>query len=110
VIGHWPGQDSGGEAMKLATVVGQVVSTVKDGGLDNLSLLVLRESGPGAGEGTATFVAVDLVGAGDGDMVLVVVGSGARQCAQTASAPTDSAIVGIVDSVIHEGNVTYRTA
>jgi ethanolamine utilization protein EutN len=95
--------------MKLATVIGQVVSTVKDQGLDNLSLLVLRESGPGAPADAATFVAVDLVGAGDGDVVLVATGSAARQCSQTATAPTDCAVVGIVDSVIHEGTVTYRT-
>lgn len=96
--------------MKLATVIGQVVSTVKDGRLDNLSLLVLREAGPGTGDDAAVFVAVDLVGAGDGDMVLVTTGSAARVCAQSASAPTDCAVVGIVDSVIHQGNVTYRTA
>ena len=95
--------------MKLATVVGQVVSTVKDGGLDNLSLLVLRETGPGSAAETATFVAVDLVGAGDGDVVLVATGSAARVSAQAAVAPTDSAVVGIVDSVIHLGTVTYRT-
>jgi ethanolamine utilization protein EutN len=95
--------------MKLATVVGQVVSTVKEGGLDNLSLLVLRESGPGADAGAPTFVAVDLVGAGDGDVVLVATGSAARVCAQAAAAPTDAAVVGIVDSVVHEGTVTYRT-
>lgn len=96
--------------MKLATVVGQVVSTVKDTGLDNLSLLVLRESEAGADPAAPTFVAVDLIGAGDGDMVLVATGSAARVCAQTATAPTDCAVVGIVDSVIHEGSVTYRTA
>lgn len=91
--------------MKLATVVGQVVSTVKQSGLDNLSLLVLRE-----GEDGPTFVAVDLVGAGDGDVVLVATGSAARVCPQARDAPTDSAVVGIVDSVIHGGSVTYRTA
>lgn len=99
--------------MKLARVMGQVVSTVKDQGLDNLSLLVLREAGPVAddpvGAAPPTFVAVDLVGAGDGDVVLVVEGSGARQCAATATAPTDCAVVGIVDSVINEGTVTYRS-
>lgn len=96
--------------MKLATVVGQVVSTVKEGGLDNLSLLVLRDTGPGAGPDAPTYVGVDLVGAGDGDVVLVATGGAARVCRQTAATPTDCSVVAIVDSVVHEGTVTYRTA
>jgi ethanolamine utilization protein EutN len=95
--------------MRLATVVGQVVSTVKDGGLDNLSLLVLRATGPGAAQDAPSFVGVDLVGAGDGDVVLVVTGGAARVCAQTAATPTDCAVVAIVDTVVHEGTVSYRT-
>jgi ethanolamine utilization protein EutN len=95
--------------MKLATVVGQVVATVKDGGLGNLSLLVLCESGPGARDDGPTFVAVDPMGAGDGDVVLVATGSAARLAAQTTTAPTDCTVVGIVDSVIHQRTVTYRT-
>jgi ethanolamine utilization protein EutN len=98
--------------MQLATVVGQVVSTVKVGGLDNLTLLVLR---PAAVDGSpveagSDLVAVDLVGAGDGDVVLVVRGGAARVGLQTATAPTDAAVVAIVDSVIQRGSVTYRTS
>ncbi|MBI4942174.1 MAG: EutN/CcmL family microcompartment protein [Actinobacteria bacterium] len=96
--------------MKLATVVGQVVSTVKDPGLDTLSLLVLRDTGPGAATDAPTFVGVDLVGAGDGDVVLVTTGGAARVCTQTAATPTDCAVVAIVDSVVHQGTVSYSTA
>jgi len=96
--------------MRLAKVVGQVVATVKEGGLKSFKLLMLqdvtgatqaRTSGP-------VYVAIDLVGAGEGELVLVVSGSGARVCAESAAAPVDSAVVAIADSVIRNGDVTYR--
>jgi ethanolamine utilization protein EutN len=96
--------------MKLAEVIGQIVSTVKEGGLDNLSLLILQEIGPDQEAAGLPFIAADLVGAGDGDVVLVAVGSAARMCQTTAKAPIDSAVVGIVDSVVHRGSVTYRNS
>ena len=49
-----------------------------------------------------TFVAVDTVGAGENEFVLVVQGSSARQTPETKSLPTDATIIGIVDS-IHVG-------
>jgi len=53
-------------------------------------------------------VAIDLVGAGEGELVLVVSGSGARVSAESTAAPVDSAVVAIADSVIRNGDVTYR--
>src|SRR5438094_748170 len=46
-----------------------------------------------------TFVVVDTVGAGQGEMVLIVQGSSARLTPETEKLPIDAAIVGIVDSV-----------
>ena len=54
------------------------------------------------------YVAIDLVGAGEGEVVLVVRGSGARIPAEAAGAPTDCTVVAIADSVIRNGAVTYR--
>jgi ethanolamine utilization protein EutN len=96
--------------MQLAKVVGQVVATVKAGGLDGFKLLMVQD-GTGASPAPAdgpVYVAVDLVGAGEGELVLVVNGSGARVCADAAAAPVDSAVVAIADSVIRNGDVTYR--
>ena len=42
-------------------------------------------------------VAVDLVGAGEGDVVLVALGAAARETEQTRGVPTDAAVVAIVD-------------
>ena len=85
--------------MLLARVMGTVVATRKDERLLGKKLLVCRPVNPqGEAEG-AYFVAVDTVGAGFHEMVLVVSGSSARMAAGFKESPLDSAIVGIVDEV-----------
>lgn len=107
--------------MRLATVLGQVVATVKEPGLDRFTLLVVRDEFPAAADGRedpddpegSPYVAVDLVGAGVGELVLVVGGSAARLAAGAAAGadcPTDRAVVGIADTVIERGTVSYRKA
>jgi len=46
-----------------------------------------------------TFVAVDTVGAGEGEFVLITQGSSARLTPETKSLPVDAVIIGIVDTV-----------
>jgi len=85
--------------MILARVMGTVVATRKDERLLGKKLLVCRPVNPqGEAEGTY-FVAVDTVGAGVHEMVLVVSGSSARMAANFKESPVDSAIVGIVDEI-----------
>ena len=96
--------------MRLAKVVGQVVATVKEDGLSSFKLLMLQDATGATPARTSgpVYVAIDLVGAGEGELVLVVSGSGARVCADSKAAPVDSAVVAIADSVIRNGDVTYR--
>jgi ethanolamine utilization protein EutN len=54
-----------------------------------------------------TFVVVDTVGAGQGEMVLIVQGSSARLTPETDKLPVDAAIVGIVDSVNVENEMIF---
>jgi ethanolamine utilization protein EutN len=79
--------------MQLCRVVGSTVATVKAPGLSQFKLLNVK---PERGEGPE-FVAVDTVGAGEGDLVLVATGSAARSLAGTVDSPTDAAVVAIVD-------------
>ena len=79
--------------MQLCRVVGSTVATVKAPGLSQFKLLNLK---PEKGEGPE-FVAVDTVGAGEGDLVLVATGSAARSVAGTEDSPIDAAVVAIVD-------------
>jgi ethanolamine utilization protein EutN len=51
---------------------------------------------------------VDLVGAGEGELVIVSQGSSARMASAQNSSPIDAAIVGILDSLRFEGVISYR--
>ncbi|MBM3508327.1 MAG: ethanolamine utilization protein EutN [Alphaproteobacteria bacterium] len=97
--------------MRLAQVVGNVVATVKARGLESHKLLLVRHVNPAAevidGEGEP-YAAVDLTGAGDGDVVLVAQGGAARIHHGTGTVPTDAAIVAIVDSVLVNSRVTFE--
>jgi ethanolamine utilization protein EutN len=80
--------------MQLCRVVGSTVATVKAPGLGQFKLLNVR---PEKGDGPE-FVAVDGVGAGEGDLVLVALGSAVRELDGLSGVAADAAIVAIVDS------------
>ena len=88
--------------MEIGRVVGTVVSTIKSSGLNSFKLLVVTPVAVAkemaAPHGAATYVAVDLVGAGEGEIVLVTRGSAARIPDATA-VPTDAAIIAVIDTV-----------
>jgi Carbon dioxide concentrating mechanism/carboxysome shell protein len=82
--------------MIIGKVVGNVWATKKDEKLDGNKLLVIKSKSGGQVE---TFVAVDNIGAGVGDDVLVTKGSMARNSLQAKDSPVDAAVVGIIDSL-----------
>jgi ethanolamine utilization protein EutN len=95
--------------MLLARVIGTVVSTQKDDAMQGRKLLLLRpllvdEAGSFL-PGPNTVVAVDSLGAGEGETVLFCQGSSARQAAGMATLPVDAVVTGIVDNV----DVNHRT-
>ena len=85
--------------MFLAKVRGTVVSTSKDERLVGFKLLVVSRLGIDGAYVGLPQVAVDTVGAGNGETVIVTGGSSARFAAARSDAPIDSTIVGIVDAV-----------
>jgi ethanolamine utilization protein EutN len=87
--------------MILGKVVGTVVSTVQHPFYQGKKQLIVRYSTPdGAFDGDKYVVAVDLVGAGVGETVIVEdEGNSARQLMNAKDAPVRSVIVGIVDQV-----------
>lgn len=96
--------------MRLAKVVGQIVSTIKEQPLGGfkLPLLVDLPLDGSSTDGAQPYVAVDLTGAGEGEVVLVVVGGAARMGDRSRDVPTDAAVVAIVDSVVLEGEVLFK--
>jgi len=101
--------------MFLAKVIGQVVSTKKDAAMKGYRLLLLRPQlvDPAKPsqfkDGTNTVVAVDTLGAGNGEWVLFCQGSSARQAHGLKELPIDAAVIGIVDSVDVLGRQTYKS-
>ena len=85
--------------MILARVLGTVVSTRKDAGLSGLKLLLAREVDAAFAPAGNQVVAVDAVGAGEGEVVLIAAGSSARLTEVTKDRPVDHVICGIVDVV-----------
>ncbi len=101
--------------MFIAKVTGFVVATEKVGAMVGYKLLVVepyRLEPKDRSRLTTTgrtFVAVDMLGAGKGDYVLITQGSSARLTPETKNMPIDTVVVGIVDSVhVDDSRVYWR--
>ncbi len=99
--------------MFVAKVTGSLVSTQKVQAMVGWKLLVVEPYRLEAGERKSlittgrTFIAVDMLGAGVGDYVLITQGSSARLTPETKNMPIDTVIIGIVDKVHVESNCVY---
>ena len=89
--------------MRLGRVVGRVWATVKIDQLEGQRLLIIQPVDPKGSDTGQPLVAVDAVGAGEGQMVLTVMGSSARTTPELREVPTDAVIVGIIDSLHASG-------
>ena len=100
--------------MFIAKVAGSVVSTQKVESLVGYKLLVVEpyrlepENRKSLSTTGRTFVAVDTLGAGAGDYVLLTQGSSARLTDETRQLPIDAVVVGIVDQVRVDAQCVYH--
>jgi microcompartment protein CcmK/EutM len=88
--------------MFMAKVIGNVVATQKSAKFQGMKLLVVQPyvtKDDALVPSGSSIVAVDSVGAGNGELVLFTQGSSARLTPGTKDAPVDAVIVGIVDNV-----------
>jgi len=83
--------------MIIGKVIGSVVATRKNDKLVGNKFMVVEPIN--AMDKNGQIVAIDNVGAGIGEYVLVTVGSGARAVCDANDTPVDAAIVGIIDDV-----------
>src|SRR6266487_4455932 len=86
-------------SMIIARILGTVVATQKDERLKGKKLLIVRPVNVDGTDTSGYVVAVDTVGAGFHERVLVVAGSSARLAQGMKDTPVDAAIVGVIDSV-----------
>jgi microcompartment protein CcmK/EutM len=94
--------------MLLGRVVGTLVASRKEGTLEGLKFLVLRQIDVDRAETGAYVVAADAVGAGVGEVVLYATGSSARQTVYTRDRPVDAVIMAIVDTWEVGGSEVYH--
>ncbi len=94
--------------MYAARIIGTVVCTQKDSRMNSLKMQIVQPVNifTFKDEGKPA-VAIDAVGAGDSEMVLVVSGSSARLAEQTLNKPVDATIIAIIDYVDIEGKNVF---
>lgn len=85
--------------MILGKVIGTVWSTRKDENLVGSKFLIVKQLDLKFNEKDNFVIAVDSVGAGEGEIVLVATGSSARQTVITKNKPIDAVIMAIVDKL-----------
>ena len=86
--------------MIFARVIGSVVASQKDENLLGKKLLLCRETDSrGDLLEDSYHVAVDAVGAGEGDAVMICYGSAARMTDTTRDCPVDAVVMAIIDNV-----------
>lgn len=101
--------------MFLARVTGNVVATQKVASMTGHKLLTVEPYRVDEATGRAlvptgrTFVVVDTLGAGLGEMVLICQGSSARLTPETEKLPIDAVIIGLVDAVDLGGRTIFRS-
>ncbi len=95
--------------MIVARVLGTVVCTQKNSKLEGFKLQLVQpvdfEKFKGDGK---PLVAVDSVGAGQGEIVLIASGSSARQTEITQNTPVDAVVMAIVDTIDLDGKIIFR--
>lgn len=86
--------------MTIGRVIGNIVSTIKHPAYDRTKLLLVQPLNMDGEPDGATMVAIDTVGAGSGELVLVCKeGSAARMVLGMQNPPARSLVIGIIDEV-----------
>ncbi len=94
--------------MLIARVVGTAISTIKDEKVKGSKLLILKETDHTGNILGKAFVAVDLVDAGEGELVLTGHGSSARQTFLTKDCPVDAVVMAVIDHLNVDSEVVFR--
>jgi carbon dioxide concentrating mechanism protein CcmL len=94
--------------MNLGIVVGTVVSTSINDGMQGSKYLLVQRCNQQGEKRDDYLVALDFLGAGNNEWVMMAEGSPARETSSTVSKPVDALIVGIIDQIDENDTVVYR--
>jgi ethanolamine utilization protein EutN/carbon dioxide concentrating mechanism protein CcmL len=89
-------------------VVGTVVATRREDGISGAKYLLVEECTHHGEARRRYHVALDVVDAGVGELVMIAQGSSCRQTEVSDRKPVDALICGIVDLVDEQGRIVYR--
>lgn len=94
--------------MILGKVAGTVVSSSLNISIEGARFLLVDKCNPQGETKGDYIVALDLVGAGNGELVMVSEGSTARETPGTSNKPVDALVVGIIDLIDENETVVYK--
>jgi len=94
--------------MILGKIVGTVVSSTKNDSISGARYLLVEKCNQHGTKNGNYLVALDLVGAGNDELVMVSEGSSARETETTINKPLDAVIVGIIDSIEENETIVYK--
>ena len=94
--------------MILGKVVGTIVCSSRNDGLDGARYLLVDKTNQHGEKKGDYLVALDIIGAGNNELVMVTEGSPSRETPLTVNKPVDAVIVGIVDLIDEDEKVIYR--
>jgi len=84
------------------------VCSVKEPRLESSKMLIVCDADQTGKVSGLPYIALDVVGAGPDELVVVVEGSSARAAARESNTPVDAVIVGILDSLQFDGKTTFK--
>ncbi|MEI7500284.1 MAG: EutN/CcmL family microcompartment protein [Bacteroidota bacterium] len=94
--------------MVLGKVVGTVVCSTRNDGIEGARYLLVEKTDQHGEKKSDYLVALDIIGAGYDELVLVTEGSPSRETPVTVNKPFDALVVGIVDLIDENDRVIYR--
>jgi len=94
--------------MIIGKITGTIVSTRKDEKLEGFKFYVVEELDLNMNYTGKNVIAVDIVGAGIHEVVMVAQGSSARQSSFTEGKPVDSAVIAIIDTINVKDEQKYK--
>ena len=94
--------------MILGKVVGNIVGSTNDIDIEGAILLLIDKCDQHGVKKSDYLVALDLVGAGEGELVMISESTSARETPTTANKPIDAIIVGIIDMIDEDDKVVYK--
>ena len=94
--------------MILAKVAGTIVCSSKNDGIEGARYLLVEKTDQQGNKNGDYLVALDIIGAGPDELVMVAEGSPARETPLTINKPVDALVVGIVDLIDENYRAIYR--